>query len=109
MNYSRMYYQTRAPVMIMDFVFMEIGGEHGWRIYIINKIDYQGRETDGHSTHRNHFEGDTYPCICWRGRIGSLDEAKAIASLWADTTTVYISLGRRGKGFDEIAAELMKK
>ncbi len=109
MYYQRLNYQTCEPSILMDFVFMEVGGEYGWRIYIINNIDYGHMDTDGHSTHRNHFNGDTYKSICWRGRINTLDDAKAIAALWADTTAIYASQGRRGRSFDQIAAQLIKE
>ncbi len=101
-----MDYQTCIPSLIMDFVFMKVGGNDGWRIYIISDINYKGRQTDGHSTHRLHFDGDTYMCICWRGKIKTLREAKAIAALWADTTAIYIASGVNGKSFDAIAAQI---
>ena len=107
MNSERMYYRTSDDLMTMDFYFMDCGGSTGWQIYIINDIDYKGRDTSSHATHRNHFTGDTYKSICWNSRINTLDEAKAIASLWADTTSRYIMLGKNGIGFDEIVKKLL--
>lgn len=104
MEYKRIYYITTYAKMTMDFVFMDCGEDIGWRVYIINDIDYKNRNTGGHATHRNHFEGDTYPCICWSAKINTFDEAKAIASLWADTTDLYV---RSAGGFDEIAESIL--
>jgi len=89
--------------MCFDFVFMDCGEAIGWRIYIINNIDYKGRSTSAHATHRLHASGETYKYICWAGRIATLEQAKTIASLWADATTLYI---RTGESFDKIAKRL---
>lgn len=90
--------------MHFDFVFMDCGASVGWRIYIINNIDYKGRNTSSQATHRLHVDGETYKFICWDSRIATLEDAKSIASLWADATMLYI---RTGKNFDKIAKELL--
>jgi len=89
--------------MRFDFVFMDCGSSIGWRIYIISNIDYKGRNTSFHSTHRLHTAGETYHYICWAGRISTLAQAKAVASLWADATTLYI---RGNDNFDDIVKRL---
>ena len=104
-----MYYKTSDGKLVFDFVFMYCGGDTGWRVYIINNVNYKGLNQSAHATHRNHFEGDTYKSICWNQRINSLDEAKNIAALWADATSGYILLGRFGMGFDEIVKKLLKE
>ena len=53
---------------------------------------------DLHSTHRG-LRDDGY-IICWDGYLATLEEAMVIASLWADTTALYV----KGLGdFDTIA------
>ena len=103
MNYQRVTYTTMDRSLEMDFVFMDGGQSIGWRIYIINRVDYKGRNTSFHATHRLHASGETYDYICWSGRIATLEDAKKIASLWADTTALYI---RNGGSFDAIAKQL---
>ena len=104
-----MFYQTSDDAMLMEFYFVDYGENIGWRVYIISDIDYMGRDESAHGTHRNHFDGEFYKCICWQYRIDTLDDAMAIASLWADVTSIYIRLGRSGLGFDEIVKRLLKK
>jgi hypothetical protein len=107
MDYERMYYRSSDGSLILDFVFMYCGPEIGWRAYIITEINY-GRfaDTSGHASHRNRFEGDTYPCICWSDRVDTLSEMKAIAALWSDVTAIYMETGET---FDSIAKSLSKK
>lgn len=106
MNHERMYYRTSDGSMIMDFVFMDCGPYIGRRAYIIGDIDYGGRDTSGHATHRNLFEGDTYPCVCWSGRANTLEEIKAIAALWSDATALYV---KNGGSFDGIVKQLSEE
>ena len=94
--------------MYFDFVFWHLGFRKGWRIYIINinDADYGIRDTSGHATHRNHLSGDTYKSICWSRKIPTLKDAKNIARIWADTTSIYIQYGGN---FDTIAQDLLRK
>ena len=100
MSYERNTYKTYDGTLKIDFVFYYGGSSIGWRIYIINSIDYKGRDTSFHKTHRLHFEKDTYPCVCWKGILTSLEQARAVASFWADVTAEYI---KSGNSFDTIA------
>lgn len=104
MDYKRIYYITTYAKMKMDFVFMDCGEEIGWRVYIINDINYNGKDAGCHATHRNHFQGDTYHCVCWSDRINTFEEAKSIASLWADATDLYT---RFPDSFDFIAESIL--
>jgi hypothetical protein len=99
-----MYYRTSDGSMTIDFVFMDCGPEIGWRAYIIDGIDYGGRNTSGHATHRNHFRGDTYPCVCWSDRVDTFEEMKTIVALWGDVTARYTA---GNESFDEIAKRLL--
>ena len=103
MDYKRLSYTTADKSMEFDFVFMDCGSSIGWRIYIINDINYGERNTSSSATHRLHASGETYDYICWQGKISTLEDAKTIASLWADVTAIYI---RTGETFDAIAKRL---
>ncbi|HCC34155.1 MAG TPA: hypothetical protein DEQ02_00360 [Ruminococcaceae bacterium] len=105
MTYQRIGYTTGDRSLQMDFVFMDGGPAIGWRIYIINRMDYKARNTSFHATHRLHTSGETYDYICWAGRIATFEQAKAVASLWSDATALYI---RSGVDFDEIVKRLLK-
>lgn len=106
MDYERLDYTTGDRSLCVDFVFMDCGPVIGWRIYIISRIDYGSRDASSHASHRLHAPRETYPYICWAGRISTLEEAKAIASLWSDATALYI---RNGGSFDEIVRNLLKE
>jgi hypothetical protein len=103
-NWERISYVTYDKFLEVDFVFWYCGERIGWRIYIINPINYKGRKTSWHATHRLHYPWDTYPCICWKGKIATLEQAKTVASLWTDATSLYIQFGG---SFDEIARKLI--
>ena len=105
MDYMRIGYTTGDRSLTMDFVFMDCGSSIGWRIYIINNVDYKGRNTSFHATHRLQAAGETYMYICWAGKITTLQQAKAVASLWSDATALYI---RNGGSFDEIVRRLLQ-
>ena len=106
MVYERLDYRTSDGSLVIDFFFVYDSDARGWRIYIISGLDYKGRDASGQATHRNHFDGDTYQSVCWRGRLSTLEEAKAVAALWADCTAQYI---KGGGSFDAIAKRLMKR
>lgn len=106
MVYERLDYRTSDGSLVIDFFILYCDDEIGWRIYIISDIDYKRQNTNGHATHRNHFDGDTYKSICWQGRLNTIEEAKAVAALWGDCTAKYI---KGGGSFDSIAARLMKQ
>ena len=106
MNFVRLEYTTGDRSLRVDFVFMDCGPAIGWRVYIISSVDYRGRSSAAYATHRSHDAGETYDYICWRGRISTLQQAKAIASLWADTISIYV---RSNESFDTIASRLKNK
>ena len=90
-------YRSLDGSMCFAFEF-EDHAPDGWVISILSDIDYGSLPQDLHSTHRGERDGGY--TICWDGYLASLEEAKTIASLWADTTALYI----KGLGdFDTIA------
>lgn len=104
MEYQRMDYVT-GDKRIFDFVFMKTPNDD-WRIYIINfsRLKYGFRNSSSHAAHWLQAPGETYKYICWQGRITTLEQAKAVASLWADATALYIKTGEK---FDNIVARLI--
>lgn len=101
-DYIRLNYWTSDRSLVVDYVFWDLG-ERGWRIYIISHIDYQGRDCSSHAAHWLQDNDSSYPYICWNGNIATLEQAKSVASLWAECTTEYI---RSYKSFDNIASQL---
>ena len=95
-DYIRLDYWTSDRSLVVDFVFWDRGAR-GWRIYIISQID------SSHAAHWLRDPGDSYPYICWDGDIETLEQAKSVASLWAECTAEYI---RSYKSFDNIASQL---
>lgn len=90
--------------MMFEFVFYNMGAD-GWRIYIITDIDYKGKDAFSHDAHWLKDREDTYRYICWDGKIDTYEQAKAVASLWADCTYLYIN-DRFNRTFDMIALTL---
>jgi len=105
--YERLQYRSSDDSLTFDFVFWHLSQDEGWRIYIINRIDYGSHAYGSHSAHWLHDNGDTYPYICWAGKINTLEQAKAVASLWADTTALYVK-PQEHRNFDQIAENLKK-
>ena len=101
-DYIRLNYWTSDRSLVVDYVFWDLG-ERGWRIYIISHIDYQGRDCSSHAAHWLQDNDSSYPYICWNGNIATLEQAKSVASLWAECTSEYI---RSYKSFDNIASQL---
>lgn len=93
--------------MTFDFVFWHLSQNEGWRIYIINHIDYGSHNQSSPAAHWLHDDLDTYPYICWAGTIDTLDQAKAVASLWADATALYVK-PRERRSFNQIVDDLKK-
>lgn len=105
-DYVRLDYWTSDRSLVVDFVFWDLGIHNGWRIYIISHIDYQGRDYSSHAAHWLHDNDDSYPYICWAGNIETLEQAKSVASLWAECTARYI---RSRQSFDDIASQLKEQ
>lgn len=59
---------------------------------ILSQPSYGGRDPDLHKTHRIDEGGDYR--VCWTGPMPTLDDAKIVASLWADFTERYILTGQ---------------
>lgn len=103
--YERLQYRSSDDSLTFDFVFWHLSQVEGWRIYIINKIDYGSHDHSSHYAHWLHDFRDTYPYICWAGTIETFDQAKAVASLWADATALYVKPNEY-RNFNQIVSDL---
>jgi hypothetical protein len=86
------YYRTRDGLADYQFGF-EQQPDRTWRAYILAQPGYGSRDESLHATHRLR-DGNGY-YVCWKGTLGSLDQVKSVAALWADKTQEYIRSGRR--------------
>ena len=131
MLYENIYYRTSDRLLDIEFLFVDLGEEIGWRIYILSDIDYKqcsASRSDSITTiHRlteynsdilkkiNAFQrnkGRTVSdsthirYICWKYKIASLDQAHEIAKTWCEITAYYI---KHGGSFETIQPKLKKK
>lgn len=83
----RIKYTTHDGSRTFDFNFVE-QSKNSWKIYAENSPPYYGRSTDANKTHL--FADKS---ICWTGQIKSLQDAKNVASAWAEHTVRYIRTG----------------
>ena len=104
MNYERILYTTADKSLTVDFYFLNSIPNAGWRIYIMSTIDYKDRNIDPIPLHRIYDAENKYDYICWDHPIETLEDARYIARLYAEITTIYIQFGG---SFDEIAQQYM--
>lgn len=72
-----------------DFAFLfEQQPDGSWIPIIVSQPSYNGRPEDLHSTHRI-TTNDGKLAVCWTEPLNSLEDAKRVASLWADETMKY--------------------
>jgi len=89
---QKAYYRTKDGQS--DYLFSFEEQRNGtWLAFILRQPPYNGRNTGSHPTHRLRKVGRDY--VCWNSRLGSQDEARQIAALWADATQKYIKNGTR--------------
>ena len=103
--YERLQYRSSDDSLTFDFVFWHLSKEEGWRIYIINGVNYGSHDCSSHAAHWLHDYSDTYPYICWAGKIETYNQAKAVASLWADATALYVR-PHEHRNFNQIVRDL---
>lgn len=118
MKYEHVFYTTKYDNLRIEFLFLYISQEVGWRAYILNDINYKRctvlRSTDWRFTHR-FFEADdqryidknrSYPFVCWTSVVQDLEIMKNVAAVWAELTAYYI---RNGGTFAENQPRLAKQ
>lgn len=105
MKYERAFYLTKDKQLDIEFMFIDLGSEIGWRGYVLSEIDYKkyskNRSDDYTDTHlfldvnmHRYIDPDRdYPYICWTKPIHDLDTMKELAAMWAEITSYYIMHG----------------
>jgi phage gp37-like protein len=84
-------YRTCDGSLDYSFAFAQ-QSDGDWRIYILEQPHYDGRADDSHTTHRLSDSNGVY--VCWSTAITSLEDAKTIASKWAEATELYRKTGK---------------
>ena len=84
-------YRTCDGAADYGFSIERSGGEY--RIYITRQPAYGRRDTSLHATHRL-CDGRRY-YVCWTRPIRSVEDAKAVARAWAESTQRYVRSGQR--------------
>lgn len=121
------FYLTHDKSLDIEFLFVNLGNEVGWRAYILSSIDYKKRDTSCSTIHRltesdkhrieliRRFMHDTRLVlndsapiyyICWSTTIHELTKIRELAKTWSEITAYYI---KHGGSFLNIQKELKNK
>ena len=73
------------------FRFAWLPEANTWRVYILDQPKYHGRDSGAVTTHRLGLP--TNPHICWAGQLQDYEDARWVASIWANGTMAYIRTG----------------
>ena len=115
MRYEHNFYTTKDKLLDIEFLFLDLGEDIGWRGYVLSTINYKQFSpersdiyTDTHlfideNKHRYIDINKDYPYICWTKPIHSLDTMRDLAVMWSEITAYYI---RYGGKFNEIQRQL---
>lgn len=118
MKYEHNFYTTRDRSLNIEFLFLHLGDELGWRGYVLNKINYKAvsplRSNHYTDTHLYIDDGfnryidahKDYPYICWTKPIHSLETMHTLAEMWAEITAYYI---KHGGNFETIEKTLRRE
>lgn len=85
-------YRTNDGQAYFKFEFVPVGGVV--RVYILSGMNYGGRASDAHSTHRFFDSARDLHYICFDPEPRSLRDAYNVASGWAEHTKRYIETGQ---------------
>lgn len=105
-DYYLQTYRTGTGRLEVDFLFYNLRGNRGWRIYIISQIFYRRKASNSHAAHWLQDEYEEFKYICWDKEIPDLNSAKTIAAIWAECTDRYIN---GTEDFDTIASRIMQQ
>ena len=117
MKYEHNFYITKDRLLDIEFLFLNLGSEIGWRGYVLNEINYKQFSnersniyTDTHlyideNKHRYIDKNKDYPYICWTKPIHDLETMRELAVMWSEITVYYI---RYGGTFETIQKKLEK-
>ncbi len=115
MKYEHNFYITKDKLLDIEFLFIDLGENIGWRGYVLTDINYkqfsQERSdiyTDTHlyideNKHRYIDENKDYPYICWTKPIHDLNTMRQLAVMWSEITAYYIQYGGT---FEDIESKL---
>lgn len=115
MKYEHNFYITKDKLLDIEFLFLDLGPDIGWRGYVLNEIDYKKFSadrsdiyTDTHlyideNKHRYIDKNKDYPYICWTKTIHDLKAMRELAVMWSEITAHYI---RYGGKFEDIEKKL---
>lgn len=115
MKYEHNFYITKDKLLDIEFLFIDLGAEIGWRGYVLSEINYKQFSakrsdvyTDTHlyieeNQHRYIDADKDYPYICWTKPIFDLKTMHELAAMWAEITSYYI---RHGGDFASIQKKL---
>lgn len=117
MKYEHNFYCTKDLLLDVEFLFIDLGQEIGWRAYVLSDINYKqfsdqrsDEYTDTHlyiDASRRYIDADKdYPYICWTKPIHSLESMHELAQMWSEITAYYI---RHGGRFADIQRVLSDK
>ena len=117
MKYEHNFYTTSDRLLDIEFLFLDLGEELGWRGYVLSDINYKqfskvrsDAYTDTHlyiDERRRYIDPNRdYPYICWTKPIHSLDTMHELAQMWSEITAYYI---RHGGEFAEIQQRLSEE
>ena len=113
MKYEHNFYRTKDGSLDIQFLFLDLGNELGWRGYVLNDIDYKAvsdaRSDNYIDTHLYLDNGNNryidankdYPYICFTKTIKNLDSMHALAELWSEITAYYIKYGGKFEAIEE--------
>lgn len=82
---SNVHYRTSDG--LEDYVFTFAYLPDGWRVYVDRQPGYGSRDSSATTIHRLRDAQGYY--VCWEGHLGTLDQAKGVAAMWADATQNY--------------------
>lgn len=118
MKYEHNYYKTSDGLLDIEFLFLNLGADIGWRAYVLSNINYKifsktrsDNYKDTHlyietNKHRYIDKRKDYPYICWTKKIFDLENMHKLARKWSEITSYYI---RFGGNFPEIEKTLEKR
>lgn len=117
MKYEHNFYRTSDCLLDIEFLFLDLGHEIGWRGYVLSNINYKlfsAQRSDAHTdTHLYIDESRRYidenkdsPYICWTKPIHDLETMHELAQMWSEITAYYI---RYGGDFPDIQRKLVNE
>lgn len=131
MMYENNFYRTSDGALDIEFLFVDLGPNDGWRAYILTDINYKrcsGNRSDSctdihrltesnetriqkirrfiQNTRDNSPANSPIHYICWTEKINDLDKLRNIAKAWSEITAYYI---RNGGNFETIQKTLVTR